>query len=282
MSMLPLLVSLLPSADATAAHPYPLNTTFSLQDAEAEAPAEEAEENPGWTGSASAGATLTRGNSETLNIGLTFDAEKRTDEDRWTFGSWFTLSEQTVKTVDETVPEVNFNDETTAKDYGARLQYDRFVNEELYWYANAGFEKDEIAQLQVRARGGFGAGYQFRDDEDFTLNGEAGLTYIHEDLEGASPNDYVALRLAYNLWKQLTETTQLTQSAELFPSLKDSEDWNATLDTAIDVTISASMFLRVQHVLEYDNTVARGLPIGIGDGAKKADHRIMTTLGWTF
>jgi putative salt-induced outer membrane protein YdiY len=272
MSTLPLLVHVLSLSAAAAASGEPaeappparrppFHLSVAAMQEEAAAPTTTA-----WTGSVSLGATLTRGNSETTTIAGSFDAERRIDEHRWTANAWYNGSSQEDPDTGE--------DETTAKNYGAKAQYDHFVSEKLYWLANAKGERDELAALQLRATGGLGVGYQFQDTETFDLNGEAGLNYVHEDLEGEDPNEYMAARLAYNAGYTWTETTKLGQSMELFPSLEDSDDWTGKLDTHMDVSMTESMFLRVQHVLDYDNTPA--------DGAKKADNRFIVTIGWAF
>lgn len=241
-----------------------------VQDQDADAPAPGAEGEPaadvGWTGSLSAGLTITRGNSETTTVAFAFEAERKTDLDRWTTKSWYNESEQEDPTTGET--------QTTARNYGGQLQYDRFVSERLYWLLNGKGERDELAALQFRGTGGAGLGYQFLDREQAKLNGEAGLNWVHEDLEGESPNEFLAARLAYNADYVWTETTKIGQSGELYPSLEDSDDWTAKLDTHLDVSMTKAMFLRVQHVLDYDNTPA--------EGATKADNRFLVTLGWSF
>jgi putative salt-induced outer membrane protein YdiY len=263
--MLPLLIALLPYQA-----PPPLDLSLdalALQDAPAAAPDEAAPPvEPGWHGTISAGLTLTRGNSETTTIAVSGDAERKTDADRWTAGVWYNQDDQEDPATGDST--------TTAKNYGGKLQYDRFLTKKLYWLANAKGERDEAASLQFRGTGGLGLGYQFKDTESFKLNGEAGLNYVHEDLEGESPNEFLAARLASN-WDYIwTETTKLGQSAELYPSLEDSDDWTSKIDTHADVSMTKAMFLRVQHVLDYDNTPA--------EGAEKADNRVLVTVGWTF
>jgi putative salt-induced outer membrane protein YdiY len=265
--MLPLLVGLLPLPPA----PQPLDLSLEaftfVQEEPAAAPEEAAPPpEPGWHGTLSAGLTLTRGNSETTTIAVAGDAEHKTEADRWTTSVWFNQDEQEDPDTGDST--------TTAKNYGGKLQYDRFLTEKLYWLANAKGERDEAASLQFRGTAGLGLGYQFKDTESFKLNGEAGLNWVHEDLEGESPNEFLAARLASN-WEYLwTETTKLGQTAELYPSLEDSDDWTSKIDTHADVSMTKAMFLRLQHVLDYDNTPA--------EGAKKADNRVLVTVGWTF
>jgi putative salt-induced outer membrane protein YdiY len=264
--MLSLLASLLPLASQPGGAPaaaVPDAPNLSLS-APQEAVAEPAP--PAWTRSVSLGFTLTRGNSETTTIAGSFDAERKVEKNRYSANAWYNGSDQTDKATGDSV--------TTAKNYGGKVQYDRFVSERLYWLANAKAEKDELAALQLRATGGLGLGYQFQDTETFKLNGEAGLNYVSEDYEGAAPNEFLAARLAYNAGYVWTPTAKLGQKMELLPSLEDSDDWTSKLDTHMDVSMTEAMFLRVQHVLDYDNSPAAG--------AKNADNRIILTVGWSF
>lgn len=264
MLTLSILLTLLPlsaePADLPAAH-APLDLSLSAMQEEV-APAEASP----WTGSVSFGLTLTRGNSETTTLAGSVDAERAVGKNRWTAGAWYNGSSQE--------DPATGTDSTTAKNYGAKLQYDRFVSEKMYLLANAKAERDEIALLQLRATGGLGVGYQFHDTETFDLNGEVGLNYVHEDLEMESPNEFLAARLAYNTKYTWTETTKLGQATEVLPSLEDSDDWTAKIDTHMDVSMSEAMFLRVQHVLDYDNSPA--------SGSGKSDNRFIVTVGWSF
>lgn len=258
--------------------PAPLDLSLGawlVQDAPppAEEPAEEEPKLDVWTGTISAGLTLTRGNSESTTVAATADAKRESLKDRWTTGAWYNKSEQEFPD-DPVTPVDEGTTEETVDNYGGKLQYDRFITEKLYWLANAKGESDDFAGLQFRGTVGVGLGYQFWDTESFDLNGEAGLNWVHEDLEGESPNEFLAARLATN-WEYLwTETTKLGQTAEVYPSLEDSDDWTSRIDTHADVSMTEAMFLRVQHVLDYDNSPA--------EDKQPADNRVLVTVGWSF
>lgn len=271
---MPLLFALLPwlAIGEKAVHfDAPIQDPIALEE-------EPAEESTPWTGSASVGATLTQGNSNTVSLAATFDAERTDDEKRWTYGAWWNFTEQTVQ---DSAPPFSKNTDITARNWGTKLQYDRFLDESSYWYVNGSTESDEIALLQVRAKGGVGGGYQFHDDERWSLKGEAGGSFVHEDLEFEPPNEYSAVRLAYSAGYTLSESTTFSQSAEFLPSLEETDDWTGTLDTTMNVNMTPTLVLRLQHVLDYDNTPAKGGP-GAADDAGKSDHRVMLTLGWNF
>ncbi len=238
-----------------------------IQDAEA----------PEWTGSVNVGATLTTGNSETLTLSSSLDAERKTDEDRWTASLYWFFSEQE--------DDLGTTD-VTQREYGGKVQYDLFADDKTYYYFNLSGDKDDIAGLQFRAILGAGAGYQFRDTEEFSLNGEAGLSAVHEDNEDISnpippdtrdaigPDEYIAARLAYNAGYQYSETTRFEQSTQVFPSLKEWRGLYGMIDTTMSVSMTEAMSLRLQHILEYDRSPAVG--------ADRIDQKLILGISWAF
>jgi len=242
-----------PLPDTSAASEAP-RAGLATQDAEDASPA------PAWTGSFSAGATFTSGNTDTTSVAVGADAVRETDANRQTLRGWWNYAEQEDVLTDRTV--------------GATYKYDHFVDERLYYLGIAGLESNELSGLDLRHYFGGGAGYKFHDTEKFQFDGEAALTYITEKYEVGKDADYLAARLAYNLGYQYSDTTRFEQIAEVFPSLEDSDDFNGKLDSRVRVDVSSSMFFQLQWVFDYDNTPARG--------AEKDDHRVIVGVGWQF
>jgi hypothetical protein len=81
--------------------------------------------NPGWgrwSGSASAGALVTRGNSQTESFNATIDAVRRTARDRLTLGASYLYARQ---------KDENGVAETTTDAWRLRGQYDYFLGKRL-------------------------------------------------------------------------------------------------------------------------------------------------------
>ena len=253
---LPALGLALAAAVSTPIVPTP--TVSAPQD---EPPAEEAEAGkPKWEGAVTVGINATDGNSDIQKASVTADAVKKLEKERYTLGfSW------------------NFSEEegvvSQRKTFG-KAQYDRFVNDKLYWLAQASAESDFKAGVELRTTIGAGVGYQFKDTEKLKLSGEAGLTWFNEELKPNVENDYVAARLAYN-WAYLpSESWSIEQSGQVFPSVEDSDDVYSKVDTRAKVTLTESMFAQVQWVWDWDNTPA--------PGNEKSDHLYLLTIGWKF
>jgi putative salt-induced outer membrane protein YdiY len=220
-----------------------------------------------WTGSVNFGYTLTRGNSHTEAIAGSFDAQRRGEKNRHTVKAFYNRAEQRNSAGDS---------EVTANNLGGSYKYDFFATKRLYYLGVAGAETNEIADLDLRAYVGAGAGYQFKETEKLKLAGEGALTYISEQRETGADSEYAALRLASNLWYEIHKEkgTIFEQTNEVFPSLEDSKDVTAKTDNRLKTSLTDRMFAQLQYVVDYDNTPA--------DGFKRIDQRIVFTLGWSF
>lgn len=251
-----------------------LSRFFAQDEAEEDATEVEAV----WTGSVTLGATFTSGNSDITSAAADAEAVYATADYRWSITGYWTAIDQTVKDDDGggTVTETK----TKQHREGVRTQFDYFFDDQLYAYVMGRFDADSEANLNGRSNVGAGLGYQFYEEEDRSLAGEIGLNYIKEDFVGqADDADFVTARAAYNYFYRVNENVDFNQLGEIYPSLEDSDDFTARLTSALQVALSASMFLKLQHILDFDNT-----PATFSDGTdfERVDHRIVLTVGWSF
>ena len=238
--------------------PPPAGAPTAVQDEPAEP------ELPDWTGSITAGAKYTGGNTETSSVNVQFDAERRDEMDRWTFKAWWNYGEQ----------KIDGDTEITVRNEGGFVKYDYFATEKLYYLGIAGAEADSLAGLDLRWYAGAGLGYQFLESEETSLLAEAALTYFVEEFDDGTDQESVALRLAYSVSHQLTETTRFEQDLVMFPSLEDIEDFYGKLDTRVQTNLTDSMFAQLQNIIDYDNTPS--------SGKERLDNQVLLTLGWSF
>ncbi len=234
----------------------PLAPLPAAQDTQADP--EQAE--PAWTGSVTAGISLTDGNTDLQRASATADAIKDLGHERYTLGFAWNFTEQ-----DGVV--------TQRKTFG-KAQYDRFIDEKLYWLANVSLEADSQADLDLRTIIGAGLGYQFYDNEEFKLSGEAGLSHFDEDFKESKDDSYVAARLAAKWDWNYSEAWIFGQTVDVLPSLEESDDVYAKLDTRAKATLTDNMFAQFQWIMDWDNTPA--------EGKERADHLYLVTIGWTF
>ncbi|HTO52458.1 MAG TPA: DUF481 domain-containing protein [Myxococcota bacterium] len=187
-----------------------------------------------WKGTIVAGADIERGNTIKTGGAIDVNAERRSEQDRITFGAGYAAEEAAVAGNNNQEP-------TKSKAYG-RLQYDYFFSKKLYGYGNAGGEKDRIADLDLRFTAGAGLGYQWFESEQLTWSTEAGASWVSENYTEPRPGEcvvntgtpsapnivvictptpnrnYAALRLASNLEYLLYPGLTFFQKTQLYPA----------------------------------------------------------------
>lgn len=255
------LVSLLAAAAPTSAVPAAESLPgFELAptQAQAAAPAERK-----WTGSVGVTASMSSGNTDKTTLGATAQAENRGEKDRW--------SAQLIW---------NYADEkgigvTQRRTYG-QVKYDYFLSAKAYAYGLVSGENDLNAALDLRATVGAGAGYQFREDKEWKISGEAGLSYVDENFATAGDDQsYLAARLAYKAdYTDAGGKWTAGQWGEVLPSVEDLEDVSVRVDSHARLTLTESMFAQLQHIYTWDNTPATG--------ADRVDELWLLTIGWSF
>ena len=266
-----LLASLLAATNAEGASPPP---PPRLQDPPPEY--------PHWSGALAIGALLTEGNSDANSANANFNAQRRTEKDRYTMDAFWNRSTQAGKKSSNPDPFNKDDTELTVGNYGAGLKYDYFSSPKLYYYANGSGKVDHVADLDLRLIGGGGVGYQWKESEKVKWGTEVGLSAVDEDYAGNDADaDFVAVRLGSNLAYQVSKSTSFEQVAELLPSLEDSEDVIAKLDNRLKLNIAGKWIAQIQYVLDFDGSVPAGSQPG-SDGKKETDHRVVLAIGWDF
>lgn len=264
------------AAPAPYGAPLPATVLATMPHDETEAPTGFFED---WSGNVLLGASLAEGNSESLNADLTFLAirEFKDGEDvkaRWTLNGFYHFAEGQF----EVTPGV-FETRDTRKISGIGAQYDRYLSEATYAYGNASVLHDSIGDVDARVIIGIGIGHVFVNEDDFRYAGEAGFSYVDEDLQGRGDtplidpdNEYVAGRLAHVLDWKIFKDVALHHDAEVFPSLEDSDDFYGRANSSLSWAFSENLSLAFAWLLLYDNT-----PVS---GNDRVDNVFSVNVGW--
>lgn len=222
---------------------------------------------PEWKGSLALNGLLTRGNSETEQLGFRFGIGKRWEDDRFTAGAEYTYGRQRDPDTDE---------QSTSVDYGAIFaKWDHFFTQKFYGYLSAKAERDGVAELEYRFTPSVGVGYQWFEGPTFNLSTEVGLAYVYEKFEHQNANDFLGPRLAYHVDWTPVSPLKLYHNLEYLPSFQDfSGDFLLNLDAGLRVTVWKSFFTDFRFEYRYDSTPA--------SGRKKDDTRFVLGVGWEF
>jgi putative salt-induced outer membrane protein YdiY len=219
-----------------------------------------------WTGAISANGLLTRGNSNTDNIGLSIDASRRAEKDRLSFLAGYLYGRQKNPDTGEK--------STTTDNWFLFGKYDYFLTKRLYAFFSTRIERDRIAELDLRLTPAGGLGYQWIEKPDMNFLTEAGLAWVYENFSNADSDDHFALRLAYHFDKKLNDKVTFTHNLEYLPSIEDLSDFNLNADAGVRVTLTKNMFTELKVEWKFDNEPA--------PGAAENDLRWLLGVGWAF
>jgi putative salt-induced outer membrane protein len=234
----------------------------------------------GWNGGANVGFSIARGNSQTENLALAFNAVHPTLNDK------ITLYASSIYAKNDVPPP-----STVAANLaqgGAR--YDRNLNPRLFVFGAADFMSNALQFLDLRQvyTGGFGF-HAIRADAT-TLNFLGGINYTHETYSNGSvnlpvtvpptyqsygkTNKFAALTLGEELNHKLGTSTVVTQNFYFYPDLQDTSQYRSTFNFGTVTKISK----RFGWQNQFGDVYVTNPPIG----AKKNDLIFTTGLNFYF
>lgn len=220
-----------------------------------------------WTGNFAVGATFARGNADTNNASATFDAVRRSDDDRITVAAYYAST----RTRDQATGDWN----TSQSRFGGRLQYDYFFAKSHYAFATARGEKDRFAGFDFRGIGGVGLGQQWVETADFSFSTEAAATWTIEDYTtNQSTASYAGVMLSYNIKGNITDGLTGFNTLIYNQGLEDFDDSFFEGNIGIRAALTKAMFGEFKVLFRYDNTPAAG--------AERQDVFYIVGVGWSF
>lgn len=222
---------------------------------------------PQWKGSVVAGAILVRGNTKSDAANVNLDASRRGETDRTTLaGGYFYANQRDNTTRQKT---------TNTDNWFLKGKYDTFFTEQFYGYGNIKYEKDRVANLDMRLAPGLGLGYQWVERKDLTFFTEGGGSYVYEKY--TDPNEtrtYVAARFAYQLEKAFNDSVKGFHNLEYLPSLEDTDAFLVNTDVGLRALIAERLIAEFKSQLAFNSKPA--------EDREKKDFRHIFGVGWTF
>lgn len=196
----------------------------------------------GWDGGIDVGFSIARGNAETENLALAFNATHPTMNDK------ITLYASTINTK---------NDLATPSDVASLQQggirYDRNLNPRLFAFVGADFMANALQFLDLRQVYTAGFGFHVINSETTILNFLGGINYTHETYSngplvvGSIPrvfasygktNKFAALTLGEELTHKIGKGTVVTQNTYFYPDLQDTSQYRWTFNVGSVTKIS--------------------------------------------
>jgi len=234
---------------------------------------EEEERVLGWTDVAEFSLVATGGNSEAQSISFKNVAVKTMEEATFSLDLGALRAESTTKFALGSADSFVERDSSdlTAENYYLRGRYDRPINERLFWYASAGWDRNTFAGIDNRYIAAAGFGHVWFDRETARFRTDYGLTFTRQEDTSGIEEEFAGLRLGYDYWRQINAPTEFGSVLLLDPNLEESDDWRADFTNWIGVSMSERLALRVSLQILYDNLPSLGeLPLfsapGISSG----------------
>lgn len=230
-------------------------TTVVAVTALAQAPVPAAVPEPLWKTIVTAGANVTRGNSETMLLnGAVISAFKQDKNEarvgvEANYGETQTTQGSGTNETKKTNANVN-----NARAFG---EYRRLLTERNYMYCNAELMQDDIADIKYRSMVGPGVGRYFLMSNTQKLSGEIGAAYIKQEVADKT-DDTVAMRLAERYELKLSASASLWESVEYLPSFDDFSQYLLNAELGAEAAINAKLSLRVVLQDKYNSDPAPG------------------------
>jgi Putative salt-induced outer membrane protein len=194
----------------------------------------------GWNGGANVGFSIARGNSQSENLALAFNAVHPTLNDK------ITLYASSIDTKNDLATP-----STVANLNQGGFRYDRNLRPRLFVFGAGDFMSNALQFLDLRQVYSGGFGYHAIKSDTTILDFLGGLNYTHETYSNGAPidasgafvsygktNRFVALTLGEELNHKLGKGTIITQNFYFYPDIQNTSDYRATFNVGTVTKIS--------------------------------------------
>ena len=181
-----------------------------------------------WDTGTTVAFALTRGNSQTKNLALAFNASRKTLHDKL---SLYTNSVYATNDAPRAVPSTTAN----AEQGGSR--YDHDITDRVFAFVGADFQADSLQTLDLRSVFSGGIGFHVIKRDSTTLDVLTGVNYTHEKYTAFSRN-FAAGTLGDEFMHKLHGSTVLTQSLYFYPDLNNTGEYRGTFNFGTVTKIS--------------------------------------------
>ncbi|MCP4202791.1 MAG: DUF481 domain-containing protein [bacterium] len=222
------------------------------------------EEEPklGWFDTAEFSLLASGGNTEVQTIALRNTVIRRWDSSSLEIALGGVRSETTIisrvavgSPADFRVIETR-DTALTAENYLLRGRYDHRLSEKFFWFAGAGWDKNEFAGIDSRFSAFAGVGHVWFERENARFRTDYGVTLTDQDDVSGATSSFAGVRLSYDYWRQINAATSFDSDLILDENADDSSDYRADLTNSVSAALSERLALKASLQLLYDNRPA--------------------------
>ena len=217
---------------------------------------------PIWTGSAGFGLTMNRGNTDTTNINLSFDATRDPKtKDIWKFQALYLRGDT--------------NGEQSANRVFAQARYERSLSDRVFAFGQLPYLRDRFKGIEYHLAPSGGVGYKVIATPRTTLAADAGFGVKWEKNPGLDVKTSAVVTSGDRFDVKLSPTSSVKQS---FTATWNANDWGEALYT-FAAGAAAGLTMRSQLKIELLDTYATRPPQA---DIKKNDVAFLTALVYKF
>src|SRR5271157_4251451 len=225
----------------------------------------------GWVGGGNFGLALARGNSDTTNLALGFNAARPTTTDKWTIQAVSLYSTSTANNVTT----------TTANALGGFIRYDHNLTPKLFAFGLFAGSYDHAQDLDVRVSPSGGLGYHAIASKVTTLDLLGGFGYTYENYSSGYngsttgvTNNLTSATIGDEFNHKFTPNTSVFQDLYFFPYLNENGNYRGVFDFGI----SSKLYRAITWNLNFGDRY-NSKPVA---GNKNNDILLTTGLGLAF
>ncbi len=231
----------------------------------------------GWAGGLNLGFAVTRGNSETKNLNIAFNAARKGLHDKLTL---YTNSIYATNDLPTATPH------TTANTIGGGARYDHDFAPRVFGFVNGDFYHDALQFLDLRSTFGGGIGWHAIKRDASTLDLLAGVNYTHESysaftLATTPPTQIAAVSrslagatIGDAYLRKVGKGTVITQTFFFYPDLSETGEYRGTFNLG---TVT-----KLNKWLGWQNSFGDIYVSNPPTGTKKNDLQLATGLNISF
>jgi len=245
-------------------------TAYALADEEADKEGDKDSQVKVIDHSVSLGLSLTSGNSESLVMNGSWDAELVRKKTK----TYFRVQGNYGRTEVEDSSTGKKTDVVTAKDVKFSGNAYHTISDRFYTSPVLSIEYDKVAGVDFRLMVGQSLGAYLVRTDRMTLGLDVGPAYIRDDLTDGTEDHIGSLRVGERFDMKVSEKAKIWQSIEYLADFAAFKSYLLNTEIGAETALVAGLSLRVVLQNEYDNKPA--------EGRKHNDLALISSLVWKF
>lgn len=185
----------------------------------------------GWAGGGNVGFAVAKGNADTTNLSLGFNAARPTPTDKLTLTASSLYARNTTNGVTT----------TSADALAASLRYDRNLTKRLFAFVLMAGAYDHAQALNERINPSVGLGLHVVATKITTLDLLGGIGYTYENYSTGLTNNLINATLGEEFTHKLSAGTSVVQDLYFFPDFNQSGNYRANFDFGIASKIHGAL-----------------------------------------